>query len=153
LLGGIVCSAAVSLKFRLGYDDSLDVVGVHMAGGIVGALATGVFSTIAVNEFGADGLLAGGGFELLGKQALAVGVTLVFSFVVTIAIAKLVDVVVGLRITEEEEISGLDLSLHQEVGYSLSDTGGGVAAHASAAPTTSSAHAPNGYPVPSGGEA
>jgi Amt family ammonium transporter len=153
LLGGIVCSAAVSLKFRLGYDDSLDVVGVHMAGGIVGALATGVFSTIAVNEFGADGLLAGGGFELLGKQALAVGVTLVFSFVVTIAIAKLVDVVVGLRITEEEEISGLDLSQHQEVGYSLSDTGGGVAAHASAAPATSSAHAPNGYPVPSGGEA
>jgi Amt family ammonium transporter len=79
-------------------------------------------------------------------------VTLVFSFAVTMLIAKLVDVFVGLRITEEEEISGLDLTQHQEVGYSLTDSGGGVAAHAGA-PATAAAHAPNGYPVPSGGEA
>jgi Amt family ammonium transporter len=151
LLGGIVCSFAVSLKFRLGYDDSLDVVGVHMAGGLVGALATGIFSTVAVNEFGADGLLAGGGLELLGKQAIAVGVTLVFSFVVTLIIAKLVDMTVGLRVTEEEEIGGLDLTQHSEVGYSLSDSGGGISS--AGTPVATHAHAPNGVPVQAGGEA
>ncbi|MFP5297711.1 MAG: ammonium transporter, partial [Actinomycetota bacterium] len=98
LIGGIVCAYAVSLKFRLGYDDSLDVVGVHLVGGIVGALLTGVFADLAVNEAGADGLLAGGGLTLLGKQFVGVGVTLVFSFVVSFAILKVVDAVFGLRV-------------------------------------------------------
>ncbi len=151
LLGGLICSWAVSLKFRFGYDDSLDVVGVHMVGGLVGALLTGIFSTQAINEFGADGLIAGGGLELLGKQAIAVGVTLVFSFVVTMIIVKVVDMTVGLRVSEEEEISGLDLTQHQEVGYALAESGGGAATHAPAA--AAPAHAPNALTVPRGGEA
>ncbi|HET7481900.1 MAG TPA: ammonium transporter [Actinomycetota bacterium] len=132
LAGGIVCAYAVSLKFRFGYDDSLDVVGVHMVGGIIGALLTGIFADTAINPAGADGLIAGGGLALFAKQLLAVGVTLGFSFIVTMLIAKLVDVTIGLRVTEEQEISGLDLSQHAEVGYSLSESGAGMAsAHAS----------------------
>ena len=152
LLGGVICSAAVSLKFRFGYDDSLDVVGVHMVGGIVGALALGIFSTVAVNEFGADGVMAGGGVALLGKQALAVVITLVFSFVLTYVIAKVVDATIGLRVSEEDEITGLDLALHSEVGYSLSDTGGGFVSHASAG-APSPAHSTSQVAVPSGGGA
>ncbi len=151
LLAGVICSWAVGLKFKLGYDDSLDVVGVHMVGGVVGALALGIFSTVAVNEFGADGLIAGGGLELLGKQLLAVGVTLVFAFVVTLIIAKVVDVVVGLRVTEDEELTGLDLSQHSEVGYSLSDSGGGLVSHASTE-APSHAHATNHVAVAGGGD-
>jgi Amt family ammonium transporter len=151
LIAGCVCSWAVGLKFKLGYDDSLDVVGVHMVGGIVGALLVGIFSTSAVNEFGVDGLIAGGGLALLGKQVIAVGVTLVFAFVMTMIIVKLVDAVIGLRVTEEEEISGLDLTQHAEVGYALTETGGGFVTHAAAEPST--AKVPNGVPVTSGGEA
>ena len=151
LIAGCVCSWAVGLKYKLGYDDSLDVVGVHMVGGIVGALLLGIFSTAAVNEFGADGLIAGGGLALLGKQLIAVGVTLVFAFVVTYIIAKLVDATIGLRVTEEDEISGLDLAQHAEVGYSLTETGGGLVTHATGEPSTS--QVPNGVPVPRGGEA
>jgi len=151
LIAGCVCSWAVGLKYKLGYDDSLDVVGVHMVGGIVGALLLGIFSTAAVNEFGADGLIAGGGLVLLGKQLIAVGVTLVFAFVVTYIIAKLVDATIGLRVTEEDEISGLDLAQHAEVGYSLTETGGGLVTHATGEPSTS--QVPNGVPVPRGGEA
>ncbi|MDQ4065740.1 MAG: ammonium transporter [Actinomycetota bacterium] len=153
LLGGIICSKAVSLKFRLGYDDSLDVVGVHMVGGLVGALATGIFSTAAINEFGADGLLAGGGLALLGKQAIAVGVTLAFAFVVTMIIAKLVDATIGIRVTEEEEITGLDLTQHAEVGYALSEATGLSMSHAPAAPVAQTAHSPSAVRVPQGGEA
>ena len=127
LAGGLVCSWAVGLKFRLGYDDSLDVVGVHLVGGIVGSLLLGVFGTVAVNEFGANGLIAGGGLALMGKQILAVGVTLVFSFVVTMGIAKVVEATVGLRASEEDEIAGLDLSQHSEVGYALNETAGSFA--------------------------
>lgn len=126
LAGGIVCAAAVSLKFRFGYDDSLDVVGVHMVGGIVGALLTGVFADLAYNEFGADGLVAGGGAALLMKQAGAVAVTLAFSFVASFTLAKIVDATLGLRVSEEEEITGLDLAQHSEVGYALAEGAGGV---------------------------
>ena len=151
LIAGFVCSKAVSLKFRLGYDDSLDVVGVHLVGGIVGALLLGVFSDVSVNEFGADGLLFGGGFALLGKQLIAIGATFAFSFVLTYGIAKLVDVVIGLRVSEEEEVTGLDLSQHAEVGYSLTEGSGGHAV----APVTQAtpSHAPNTVRVPQGGEA
>src|SRR5687767_3003989 len=152
LLGGIVCSAAVSLKFRFGYDDSLDVVGVHMVGGIVGALATGIFSTVAINEFGADGLLAGGGLTLMGKQLLAVGVTLAFAFTVTMIVAKLVDATIGLRVTEDDEVTGLDLSQHSEVGYSLSESSGSSMSHAVAQASVAS-HATSAVRVPQGGEA
>ena len=138
------------MKFRFGYDDSLDVVGVHMIGGIVGALLTGVFADVAINEFGADGLVMGGGLTLLGKQALAVVVTLAFAFGVTSLIAKVVDATIGLRVTEEEEIAGLDISQHAEAGYAFSEGGGSAMGPVQpAAP----AHSPSAVPVPRGGEA
>ena len=149
--GGLVCSWAVGLKFRLGYDDSLDVVGVHLVGGIIGSLLLGVFATVSVNEAGVDGLIAGGGAALLGKQVIAVLATIAFSFVVTMGIAKLVEATVGLRVAEQDEIAGLDLTQHSEVGYALSDTGGSFAPQASGAGSHS--HASSPVRVPQGGEA
>jgi Amt family ammonium transporter len=145
LLAGIVCAWAVRLKFRLGFDDALDAVGVHLVGGMVGALLTGVFADLAINSLGADGLASGGGFALLGKQAIAVGVTLVYSFGLSWAIFKAIDVTMGLRVTEQEEVSGLDLALHSEVGYSLSDGLGSSPASHPPAPAPS--HAPSRVPV------
>jgi Amt family ammonium transporter len=118
---GLVCFAAVSLKSRLRLDDSLDVVGVHLVGGIVGALLTGVFASLAINSAGADG-----GLAQFGKQAAAVGITLGFSFVATLIILKVVDVLVGLRASEEDEDAGLDVSQHGEVGYTLAERGAAV---------------------------
>jgi Amt family ammonium transporter len=131
LVGGVVCAYAVGLKFRLGYDDSLDVVGVHLVGGLVGALLTGIFADIAINEFGADGLVNGGGLALLGKQVVGIGATLAFSFIGTIVILKVVEKTVGLRVTEEDEITGIDLAQHSEVGYALAEGG----SHAPVSPT------------------
>ena len=121
LVAGAVCFFAVNLKHRLRYDDSLDVVGVHMVGGIIGALLTGVFASVAINAAGADGSLA-----QLGKQAVAVGATIAYSFLMTMAILKLTDWIVGLRVSGEEEAAGLDLSQHREVGYNWSERGGSV---------------------------
>jgi Amt family ammonium transporter len=116
---GALCFLAVSMKFRFGYDDSLDVIGVHLVGGILGSLLLGLFAERAVNPAGADGLLFGGGFGLLGEQAIAVGAVLVYSFVVTGLILIVMRAVMpgGLRITEEDEDTGLDLALHAEVAY------------------------------------
>ena len=150
LVAGLVCAWAVGLKFKLGYDDSLDVVGVHMVGGLLGALLTGIFADAAINPAGADGLLAGGGAALLGKQAIAVIVTLAFSFGATFLILKLVQATIGLRVTDTDEVDGLDLSQHAEVGYAFAEGSGGSAPiHAPPAP----AHALNPIPVPRGGEA
>lgn len=123
LIAGLVCAWAVGLKFKMGYDDSLDVVGVHLVGGLLGALLTGVFADLAVNSAGADGLLNGGGLTLLGKQFVAVGVTLAFSFIASYILLKFVDATVGLRVTSEEEVAGVDLSQHSESGYSFSESG------------------------------
>jgi ammonium transporter, Amt family len=120
LAAGVICWAAVDLKARLKYDDSLDVVGVHMVGGIVGALLVGLLASTAINEFSVSGLAQ------LGTQAIGVGATLGFSFLATWIILWVVDKLIGLRVTEEEEITGLDLSQHAEVGYSLVDRGGSV---------------------------
>jgi Amt family ammonium transporter len=129
-LAGAVCFAVVDLKPRIGYDDSLDVVGVHLVGGIVGALLTGILASAAVNGFD-------GGVSQLGKQAVAVTATLGFSFLATLAILKVVDTVVGLRVTEEEEITGLDLSQHSEVGYTLAERGGSLAPRSVTVPEVS----------------
>src|SRR4029450_13087598 len=98
LIAGPLCLLACSLKFRFGYDDSLDVVGVHLVGGIIGSLLLGVFATLGVTSAGADGVFYGGGFSLLGEQALAVGVTIVYSGVLSLIIAKVIDVTMGLRV-------------------------------------------------------
>jgi Amt family ammonium transporter len=112
LAAGLVCFWAVSLKGRFGYDDSLDVVGVHMVGGVIGVLLTGAFASLAINASGAAASLTQG-----GKQATLAGVTVGFSFLVTLAILKITDVTVGLRVTDEHEELGLDASQHGEVAY------------------------------------
>ena len=118
IAAGIICYLAVLAKVKLGYDDSLDVVGVHCVGGIVGALLTGLFATKLINSAGGDGLFFGNPGQL-GIQAIAVGVTLIYSFVVSFIIFKILDATMGLRVTPEEEVAGLDISEHQETGYSL----------------------------------
>jgi Amt family ammonium transporter len=115
---GVVCYLAVLAKVRMGYDDSLDVVGVHCVGGIWGALATGLFASKAINAAGADGLFFGNPQQLV-IQAVAVGVTLVFSFVVSWILLKVLDATMGLRVSTEDEVAGLDISEHQEAGYTL----------------------------------
>jgi Amt family ammonium transporter len=120
LLAGAICFWAVSLKFRFGYDDSLDVVGVHLVGGIVGSLLLGVFASTAVNPAGPDGLLAGdAGF--LAIQALAVVAVMAYSFVMSYILARIIKAVMGLRVTDQAEVEGLDISLHEERGYALTD--------------------------------
>jgi Amt family ammonium transporter len=115
-LAGMICYGGVMLKARFGYDDSLDVVGIHGLGGIWGALATGIFASTAVNPGGADGLLFGNPLQLW-IQFVSVVATVVFSFVVSWGLLKLVDGLVGLRVSPEEEEIGLDVSQHSETGY------------------------------------
>jgi ammonium transporter, Amt family len=115
---GVICYLAVLLKPRLGYDDSLDVVGVHCVGGVWGALATGLFASKLVNSAGADGLFYGNPGQFL-IQVIAVLVTLVFSFVASYILFKILDATMGLRVTPEDEVAGLDITEHQETGYSL----------------------------------
>jgi Amt family ammonium transporter len=115
---GVICYLAVLLKPRLGYDDSLDVVGVHCVGGIWGALATGLFASKLVNSAGADGLFYGNPGQFL-IQVIAVLVTMVFSFAVSYVLFKILDATMGLRVTPEDEVAGLDITEHQETGYSL----------------------------------
>jgi Amt family ammonium transporter len=118
LTAGAFCYLGVFAKNRFGYDDSLDVVGIHGVGGTWGALAIGLFATKAVNEAGNNGLFFGNP-ELLGAQVLAVLVTWVYAFGVTFILLKILDWTIGLRLTDEEEDSGLDLSQHSETGYNF----------------------------------
>ena len=119
LLAGVFCFLAIQLKFRFGYDDSLDVIGVHLVGGILGSLLLGLFADKGVNAAGADGVFFGGGASLLGKQFVAVGATILFSGVASFALAKLVSATIGLRVSEDDESVGLDLSQHAETAYVL----------------------------------
>jgi Amt family ammonium transporter len=114
--GGALCYGAVSLKSKLGYDDSLDVVGVHGVGGSWGAIATGLFASKLINTAGADGLFFGHPGQL-GIQVLSVVAAWVYSFVVTLVLLKILDATIGLRVSEENESEGLDLSQHGETGY------------------------------------
>jgi Amt family ammonium transporter len=115
-LAGIICYGGILLKARLGYDDSLDVVGIHGLGGTWGALATGLFASTSINPDGANGLFFGNPGQLW-VQFISVIATMVFAFVMTFIILKVIDLVVGLRVTAEEEMKGLDVSLHDEAGY------------------------------------
>lgn len=118
LVAGVLCYLAINLKMKLRYDDSLDVVGVHGVGGTWGALATGLFASKAINPAGNDGLFFGNP-SLLAIQALTVLVAWIYSFVVTLVLLKILDRTMGLRVSEEHEINGLDLSQHGETGYSF----------------------------------
>jgi Amt family ammonium transporter len=104
------------MKGRSGYDDSLDVVGVHFGGGTVGALATGMFATTLVNPAGANGLFHGNP-KLLAIQALAAGVAMIYAFGVSYGLLVALDKLMGLRVDPEHESMGLDLSQHGEAGY------------------------------------
>ncbi len=118
-LAGILCFLAVSfLKPKFGYDDSLDAFGVHGIGGILGVIVTGFFASILINPNGANGLLYGNGNQVL-IQLIAVGVTIVYTFIITFIIYKFIDVVMGVRVNEKEEYMGLDLSQHHETSYTL----------------------------------
>lgn len=122
LCAGTICYLALNLKTRLGYDDSLDAFGVHGIGGIVGTLATGLFAQKLLNPAGADGLFfssSGAGSGVFVTQVIGIGVTMVYSFVITLIILKILDKFMGLRLDEESEALGLDLSQHGESGYNM----------------------------------
>lgn len=123
LVAGILCALAVGLKFRFGFDDSLDVVGVHLVGGLVGTVLLGFFATdnaaygVWYPEGALNGLFYGGGFTQLITQIVAALIAVVFSFVVTVVIAYALKAVMGWRISEEAEVSGIDLAVHGETAY------------------------------------
>ena len=116
LLAGVVCSFAVGLKFKLNYDDSLDVVGVHFVGGVVGVVLIGLLATDVMTG-GARGLFYGGGFAQLGKQLLAMAVVAAYAFTATFVLAKIIDKVMGFRLSAEDETAGVDFTQHAETAY------------------------------------
>ncbi|MEW6715241.1 MAG: ammonium transporter [Nitrospirota bacterium] len=118
LTAGILCYFAVSLKSKLGYDDSLDAVGVHGVGGTWGAIATGLFASKAINSAGNDGLFFGNS-SLLMNQFISIGAAWVYSFVITLIILKVLDMTMGLRVDDQSEFVGLDHAQHGESGYTL----------------------------------
>ncbi|MEU9088714.1 ammonium transporter [Streptomyces sp. NPDC048428] len=134
LTAGVVCSYAVAWKFRFGYDDSLDVVGVHFVGGIVGTLLIGLFATATMTG-GAEGLLYGGGFGQLSRQAVAVLAVAAYTFLMTYGIGKAVDRFMGLRASADEELTGLDQTLHAESAYDHGALGHGAPQAVPARPT------------------
>ncbi|MGK5530247.1 ammonium transporter [Streptomyces sp. URMC 129] len=118
VVAGAVCAWAVSLKFKLGYDDSLDVVGVHLVGGLIGTLMVGFLASDKINTIA-------GGFEQFGKQALGAFSVLAYSFVVTFILATVIQRTIGFRSSEDEEVAGLDLAYHAETGYDFTQGGTG----------------------------
>ena len=126
-IAGILCSLAVSLKYKFGFDDSLDVVGVHLVGGVWGSLSVGFFGSQFVNSVGVDGLLYGGGSALLAKQALGVGVVAAYSFIVTLILGFIIEKTIGFRVTRDVEIEGIDLGEHAETAYEMSSSSRGGA--------------------------
>jgi Amt family ammonium transporter len=118
-LASAICYGGVLAKWRLGYDDSLDVVGIHGLGGALGAILTGVFASKLINPAGMNGLLSGGSLAVLEVQVMSVLVVAIYSFAVSFLLLKLVKATIGLRVSEEDEETGLDLSQHSEVGYAL----------------------------------
>ncbi len=124
MVTGGLCFLAIQCKYRFGYDDALDVIGVHLVGGLLGSLLLGLFADAAVN--GAvthPGLFHGGGFTLLGYQTVASFSVLAFSLVVSLALAKVIDLTLGLRVSPDDELTGLDLSQHAETAYEFDDLG------------------------------
>jgi Amt family ammonium transporter len=119
LLAGAICAWAVGLKYKFNYDDSLDVVGVHMVGGIVGAVSLGFFAAYPFLDQQSEGLFYGGGFGQLGLQILGPVAVGGYSFIVTYVLGKIIDKTMGFRIKEEDEVTGIDITTHAETGYDL----------------------------------
>ncbi|MDH5561555.1 MAG: ammonium transporter [Deltaproteobacteria bacterium] len=121
LLGGVVCFFGVRIKVKFGFDDSLDVFGIHGIGGILGAVLTGLFATTLINEAGSNGLFHdfSGGWHLLYEQVFAVGLTVIYAGVVTLILAFAIEKTLGLRVSKEMEDEGLDFPLHGEKAYHL----------------------------------
>jgi Amt family ammonium transporter len=119
LIAGVVSSWAVTRKYKLGYDDSLDVVGVHGVGGILGMLAIGLIATVTANEAGANGLFFNGGTTQLSRQLIAIVVVALFSFTATWLIATIIQKTIGFRVYREDELTGLDTTFHAESAYDI----------------------------------
>jgi ammonium transporter, Amt family len=117
-IAGAICPLAVSLKSRFGYDDSLDVVGVHLVGGIIGTLLIGFFASSEMPN-ATNGLFYGGGIDQLWKQAIAAGAVLAYSFVVALVIAFVIKKTIGIRVSPEEEEQGIDAKFHRDAAYDL----------------------------------
>ncbi|WP_432004369.1 ammonium transporter [Streptomyces parvus] len=139
VIAGVLCAMAVGLKYKFGYDDSLDVVGVHLVGGIIGSILVGFFATGGVQS-DAAGLFYGGGVDQLGKQVVGVVAVLAYSLVVSAVIALAIHKTIGMRVSEDDEISGIDQVEHAETAYDFSGTGGGSVSRTTApAPDTTAA--------------
>jgi Amt family ammonium transporter len=115
---GAFCYLSLSLKPKLKFDDSLDAFGVHGVGGILGTIGAGLFAQKAINAAGGDGLFFGNARQLF-VQLISIAIVAVFSFVVSLVLLKVIDWTIGLKVTDEEELMGLDLSQHEETGYQL----------------------------------
>ncbi len=124
LVAGVLCALAVGLKYKLRYDDSLDVVGVHLVGGLVGTILIGFLATEAAPA-GVNGLLYGGGVSQLWSQTFAAVVVMVYSFVVALLLALAIRATIGFRIPEDDEVAGIDQTTHAEIAYELGNSGGG----------------------------
>jgi len=119
LIAGVVSAWAVTRKYKFGYDDSLDVVGVHGVGGILGMLAIGLIATVTANEAGANGLFFHGGTTQLGRQVVALVVVALFSFAATWLIATVIQKTIGFRVYRDDELNGLDTTFHAESAYDI----------------------------------
>ena len=144
LVAGAICAFAVSLKYRLGFDDSLDVVGVHLVGGIIGTVLIG-FLADPGSPAGVAGLFYGGGVDQLWRQVVGAAAVLIYSFVLSYVIALVVKAIVGLRIENEDEINGIDEAEHAETAYdfsSLRSISGAGTPRPDAATPAAAAHVP-----------
>jgi Amt family ammonium transporter len=125
LIAGIFCSLAVGLKYKFNYDDSLDVVGVHLVGGLWGCLSIGFFGSSAINSLGLNGIFYGGGTTLLGKQAFGAFFVLAYSFIATLMIGFIINKTIGFRVKPDAEVAGIDYDQHAETAYELTSSSRG----------------------------
>ncbi len=125
LVAGVLCALAVGLKYRFGYDDSLDVVGVHLVGGLVGTILIGLLATEAAPA-GVNGLFYGGGLGQLWSQTAAAVIVMVYSFVMALLIGLAIKSTMGLRVEADDEVAGIDTAVHAEVAYEFGNSGGGA---------------------------
>jgi Amt family ammonium transporter len=131
VVAGVACALAVGLKYKLGYDDSLDVVGVHLVGGLIGTLMIGLVAAPETYN-GVAGLFYGGGFDQLWRQAVGAGAVLLYSAIGTTILALIVKYTVGLRISDEDESSGIDEGEHAETAYDFATSGSSLGRHTGA---------------------